>query len=347
MQNQFEFGFSEKKTISVEIDGKTYYFRALFSISDYYFVVDERDYSEVSYKEIVAKVVLNHELPRTGELSFGKLPPELLNNYIMEILGSSERLQSVYNKKDSVTDVYERFILSIIEYYDIKNSELRDIVLSSQLFPNELFQQISGLKISKELFNIQPLIINTKHINDNLKSIAELFNSYARQNIIKITESIQPIIQMQQSYVSQITEVVAQLISKCPSISISEDKSENKRQALNQWGQYGWTIIGKAPVKIFYSMPASLKEANTIASKYCDQNYMWEIIENTKSFNTVKHSDYNEAVEDYQNKRYKSCALILFSLIDARLIRMQTCEMQGKHAWREVGKNAISLSKQI
>lgn len=37
----------------------------------------------------------------------------------------------------------------------------------------------------------------------------------------------------------------------------------------------------------------------------------------------LKKSDFDEAVVDFNNRRYKSCAMILYSLIDARTIRLQ------------------------
>ena len=40
----------------------------------------------------------------------------------------------------------------------------------------------------------------------------------------------------------------------------------------------------------------------------------------------VKHSDLEEAVFDFEQRKYKSCIMVIYSLIDAKLIRLQTKE---------------------
>jgi hypothetical protein len=90
----------------------------------------------------------------------------------------------------------------------------------------------------------------------------------------------------------------------------------------------------------------SVKDANNIASKYCKKEYIQKLFEDIKEIGSVRKSDFNEAVDDYKDKRYKSCACILFSLIDAKLIRMQTEKKQGKLVNRSVGKVAVEKSKE-
>ena len=41
------------------------------------------------------------------------------------------------------------------------------------------------------------------------------------------------------------------------------------------------------------------------------------------SVEKVKKSDFEEAIKDFDNHCYKSCAMMLYSLIDGRLIRLQ------------------------
>ena len=54
----------------------------------------------------------------------------------------------------------------------------------------------------------------------------------------------------------------------------------------------------------------------------------------------VKKADLDEAIFDYKNRKYKSCALILFGLIDARLIRLQRKEDRNKSGKRASGASA-------
>ena len=41
------------------------------------------------------------------------------------------------------------------------------------------------------------------------------------------------------------------------------------------------------------------------------------------SVEKIKRSDFEEAIKDFDNRCYKSCAMMLYSLIDGRLIRLQ------------------------
>ena len=95
----------------------------------------------------------------------------------------------------------------------------------------------------------------------------------------------------------------------------SEEEVEEMRNALCKWGEYGWTIPENAPISEFLRLPASISDANIIASKYCNVAYMNEIINELKHMKGVKKSDFLEAVDNYYDKRYKSCSYILFSFL--------------------------------
>ena len=64
-------------------------------------------------------------------------------------------------------------------------------------------------------------------------------------------------------------------------------------------------------------------------------------------FDKIQIQDYEEAIFNFKNKKYKSCAMILLSLIDAKLIRMQRKEDRNKGR-RSTGFSAIkNIEKRI
>lgn len=73
--------------------------------------------------------------------------------------------------------------------------------------------------------------------------------------------------------------------------------------------------------------------------KYCKSNHMEVLFNETKKFDGIRVHDYEEAIADYKDRRYKSCALLLFSLIDAGLIKMQRDEDRNRGR-RPTGKTA-------
>lgn len=181
-------------------------------------------------------------------------------------------------------------------------------------------------------------------ISDSLAEIAKTFVN-TQEMVSGVLESFQPIIEMQQSFIAEIAKQAAQALAQLPSLSFTNEEIEEMRSALRRWGEYGWTIPRNAKFMDFLTEPASKEDANRIASKYCTKEYMQKVFGKTKSFNSVRKSDYSEAIDDYNDKRYKSCACILFSLMDARLIRMQTEKEQGKLKYRDVGIKAVDKSK--
>ena len=105
---------------------------------------------------------------------------------------------------------------------------------------------------------------------------------------------------------------------------LSEEEKQKRIEAFRQWGAYGWTMIPHASFKYFNVKPTSKKEANKKALDcFRTQKQMenfWQAFEKKEK---LKKSDFDEAVMDFNNHCYKSCAMVLYSLIDARTIRLQ------------------------
>ena len=91
-------------------------------------------------------------------------------------------------------------------------------------------------------------------------------------------------------------------------------------------------------------MPANKKDADIMALKQCPNKIMEQIFEVLLENKRTKKTDFREAVFDYRHKQYKSCAFILFALIDAILIRLQKkSTLDGKR--RNVGLSAVRDAK--
>lgn len=127
--------------------------------------------------------------------------------------------------------------------------------------------------------------------------------------------------------------------------SITEERKEQLLQANEQWGTYGWSINPMASIStMFDNAPSSKKEADILALKECSDKNMREVFQLTMEMKRLNKIDYQEAVYDFENKKYKSCALILFSLIDSKMIRLQRkTTLQGGR--RKVGFQAIDKVK--
>ena len=126
---------------------------------------------------------------------------------------------------------------------------------------------------------------------------------------------------------------------------ISEERKTYLIEAHREWGQLGWTIIPTVKAEKLYDLkpPLERAEADKLALEYCkDTALVFKAIRESRG---VKKKDLEEAIDDFINRRYKSCAMLLFSLIDAKLIRLQGRSKQPPQKRRAVGSSAVTLIK--
>ena len=137
---------------------------------------------------------------------------------------------------------------------------------------------------------------------------------------------------------------ISEAIQRIKIPDISAEHKQEIIEAYKAWGIYGWTIDPEASIKAFSYNPGDKKTVDNIALKRYSKEKMEQIFEMIRESKRVKKLDFEEAVFDYQHKQYKSCALILFSLIDALLIRLQKkSNLDGKR--RKVGLGAVNAAQ--
>lgn len=96
---------------------------------------------------------------------------------------------------------------------------------------------------------------------------------------------------------------------------------------------------------LFDSIPLSKQEADKAAYQECTHNQLKQLFQMTKESKRCKKMDFEEAVTDFSERKYKSCAHLLVSLIEAKLIRMQKPSEQGIRG-RAVGEKAVKKAKE-
>lgn len=143
----------------------------------------------------------------------------------------------------------------------------------------------------------------------------------------------------------QLQNLFSEIVRSINIPALSEEQKEEMLAGHRAWGKIGWTSNPITDGKLFDRAEDDLKTANQKALKECSNKNMQKLFQRTKETKRCKTSDFAEAVFDFENKKYKSCALILFGLIDAILIRLQKpYKKTGKK--RDVGIRAINNLKQ-
>ena len=209
---------------------------------------------------------------------------------------------------------------------------------------------------------------NTSSFQDSVKEMSDSFKQMSASLSAMVKESISD------SRMSQLYEITRKLVTTIAesyhfdmtpladaarkmlqSISeyikdidfpaISEERKQQLLLSYRRWGEYGWTLIPVPEQEMpFDTLPESKKEADKIMKHACSKDVLNQLFQKTFEMKNCKRSHFEEAKDNFNNKQFLSCALVLFSLIDARLIYFQRkAETIGKQ--RAVGLGAVKNVK--
>ncbi len=187
------------------------------------------------------------------------------------------------------------------------------------------FEEMS-LKYSS-LYNSLHSAIDNMHLDEIVSSVgvatiqfSELINRYVDEyyRVKRILDET----------IGNILRPIEDAVRRIP--VITDERKEELLESYKTWGEYGWTVIPQASLGFFNQAPTSRVEANKAALSQCTNTSMKVVFDETLKLKKVRLSDYNEAVADFNDKRYKSCAMILFALIDSNLVRLQEKAQNNK-----------------
>lgn len=199
----------------------------------------------------------------------------------------------------------------------LKNISLAAIKLdTSSIMPNaEKIVNMIGLQ---QAFNPSALAMSK-----SIKAISESISS-----ITSITSVVPSFVSSLQKIQSSLSSIVSSIDWNALTIPwLTEEEKQKRIDVYRRWGAYGWTVFPHVPykeLKLFREDPGSRTEANKKALSYFrTQKQMDTFWKEFDRLGKVRQCDFQEAIKDFDNRCYKSCAMVLYSLIDARLIRLQ------------------------
>lgn len=325
------------ETIKIVINGKEYDCITAFSESDLEMFFKQREVGQSGKDAIVRSILRNlksDENVKKEELleSTNVLSDSVIEMYLIKVTEGNTVMRQKYEEVEG--NCYDKF------YVALKESRKE---LTEQLLPT--FSEIAKLN-----FHVDSMKINILGNKESTNQIAEIFADIVKSTI-DVHHIMKPILD-QMAEVGGIiakncTNITAALVDIIPKIKIpsfSEEEKEQIKASYIKWAEYGWTTIPNAPLSFYFNPPIDIKEANRKALKYCRNKDMEELFEKMKSLSKIKQSDLDEAIFCFKNKKYKSCAMILFALMDSKLIRLQK-EEDNKRKYRPSGKQAANNIK--
>lgn len=209
-----------------------------------------------------------------------------------------------------------------------KDSDVPAVPLISAL-------EIFGSRMKDITDNVAKSFLFCQNVYDSIRSVFENWEAIATRTQ-EIYKNIVPALEIFQQTLASFADVIANI--SIP--SISEERKQEILESHLKWGQLGWTWFQAAPMNFYDNPPADIRDANAKVKYLCTAQGMESIFHQIRE-QKINHEDLESAIFCFHNKQYKACALMLFGLIDAKLIRVQS-RSKGK---RKVGASAVRQLK--
>lgn len=305
---------NEEKVFKIDICGQEYEVSTRISFGDLKRIEEALRDNSVDYQRFFAKLVYDKIR--------GATKPKVDDIYLDENLVSCAEHFVLLNKADEFyklncvkMEVYEATITSI---YEKHNEDLKELVKGLPKINTEV---LSGL--SNTLVKLR-------------QSVVKAVTSPAMESLIKISTQFSEML-------GNISKNIGEMLKSIKIPTISDERKEELILSYQAWGRYGWTMMPELPLYGFNDCPVDIKEANKLALSYCTDKDMEKLFNILREMKGVKKSDLEEAIFDFEHKKYKSCSLVLFGLIDAKLIRLQRKDNSSRRKWRAVGHGAVEI----
>lgn len=276
----------------IEIQGIKYEVSMFCSANDYVELLGIDVGKEEDCISFVRNLIHKHLIEEKG-LAENSISEECCSEYIRQFLMVDSDLVSAYNTYDEEMHCCMRFALAQKETWR---------------------QKIEW---------IQPALSNMAEV------IKEFYDTYW-ENIRPVIEDLQTWVanyqEFYKEYFAGIAEQVRSLVDTFSNVSFPSMSEEDKQRIFgrySKWGSYGWTSTDFLSEDILDLQPTNMAEANKKAKQILNSESIESLFEHMAALSSIKKSDLSELKENYYDKRYKSCALVGFAMIDSKLIRSQ------------------------
>lgn len=182
---------------------------------------------------------------------------------------------------------------------------------------------------------IQSSLCIAPSITQNLQPVLDQLASLPAK-MIETAQYIQPALDALQV----LDDIISQIVNTVSFFAASDTKKAELLENYRQWGRYGWTMHPSAAPNIFYTKPDNSNVAHKKMQAFLSKTYSDRLFSLLRK-DLNKTSDLESAILCYNNRQYKACALLLFSMIDSEIIHFQTNVQRS-----DVGTRAIKYVKQ-
>lgn len=284
-----EVNIPEPKRVSLILNGHNYDIQLVLSAEDF---VELRTV-DLSNPEMcllfVGKLICRHVVNAEEDLLPESVNCKAINLYVDTFLLTDKQLEEIYHQNEADIPNYVKFLISLKKRYETKFVQPT----------NALLPAISNIT--------QALLRFSEYIEPLIETVHS-----AIENITRVLPSIQ-----------EFFDNISNLVKSFSIPSITEEERQKMLEKCIWWGQIGWSNTEFLPQELIDFEPQDIDEANRIANSLLDKGSVELLFQQIASISGVKQSDLLELTQCFYNRRYKSCVLIAFSMIDSKIIRFQ------------------------
>lgn len=317
---------TEYKQKTIIINGQQYEFESFISLNDAIMLTEYLTSGDADFCRAVAELIHSQIICEESQRpSVDKIVTQdavLFESYINLLLEEDDNLKSSYAKFAEEENICYRLILSV-------DDEWKEFGKSLGVALQKI--NIPGFSFAEANNNLQVLSAEIKAVCDPISNISASISASLAEWAKKIEEQIN------------------NALSAISIPTFSDEKKSQLISSFKQWGEYGWTHIPHISPSYYNQLPESQKIADKAALALCGEKNMERLFSRLCKTKRIKKSDIEEAIFDFKQKKYKSCAMIIFSMIDSKLISSQRDEDRDpKTKRRYSGKKAAEkLQKHI
>lgn len=241
-------------------------------------IILSNENSNKDFEKRVAEVILStlddikdkpsiEKILYDGECIFGQ--------YIDAVIRSNEDYKNYYNKRSETESLCERFCKSLDDYTRESMSELSKQIanfISETYKPmTDIFGAIGQMVVKA----CESANIVSKQFADVVQRTSN-FTEDIKQFIVPVLESIS---RFQENTLKKLGEAV---------ISWNELDWNGLETSYRKWGEYGWTLIGHAPLSVFANEPISEIVADKLALKFYNKTGLENLFDELRKLHINK-----------------------------------------------------------
>ena len=287
-------------------------------------------YSEIKkckdYKRALSAVIsekINAEGVVTNIDEIYEQDDAFFSEYIATVVDKNEYIEKIYADTSTEQSDVERFGAAYEEYMKGMAERLSKAM---KPIPESYSQIVKSIDFSSAISSFQESMGKIgKIVSESMSGI---------NNMAKIVaDSMEPF--------RRLSETIGKTLSNLRFPNISEEEIDAWKITYKQWGELGWSVLPNAPINLFKEIPEEDFDANKLAMRYCDKeamNYVFSELAEKR----IKKKDLESAIFCFNNQQYKACSLLLFGIVDSKLIRVQP-----KKNKRHVGQGATKAFRKM